>query len=92
MICETCGLPKDLCVCGELEKEEVELRVRYDHERRWGKTATIVEPIDKELGDELSTELKKHFACGGTWKDNKIVLLGEHEVVPYLKSRGYNVE
>lgn len=26
--CEKCGLPIDLCVCGEIEKEEGRLRVR----------------------------------------------------------------
>lgn len=82
----------DLCICGELDKEDSEFTVRFDNNRRFGKTATIVEPVDTKIGPNLCTELKKHFACGGTYKNNQIILHGEHrEVYQYLKNKGYNV-
>jgi translation initiation factor 1 (eIF-1/SUI1) len=29
-VCPTCGLPKDLCVCGEIEKEQQRIRIRLE--------------------------------------------------------------
>ncbi len=35
-VCTTCGLPKDLCVCGEIEKEQQRIRVRLET-RKFGR-------------------------------------------------------
>src|SRR5256712_14010478 len=78
-VCSTCGLPKDLCVCGTISMEQQTVKVRLEM-RKWGKPATIVEGIDGksvDLGD-LATKLKTHCACGGTSKNNAINLPGDH--------------
>ena len=43
-VCSTCGLPKDLCVCGEIEKEQQRIRVRLET-RKYGKATTIIDRI-----------------------------------------------
>lgn len=78
-VCSTCGLPKDLCVCGTISMEQQTVKVRMEM-RKWGKPATIVEGIDGKsvsLAD-LATKLKTYCACGGTSKNNAIILQGDH--------------
>jgi len=81
-ICKVCGLPKDLCVCGEMEKEAQRIRIRLEV-RRFGKTMTVIDGIDSKRMrlDKLATMLKSKCACGGTAKDQKILLQGDHRDV-----------
>src|SRR3989475_11511675 len=77
-VCSTCGLPKDLCVCGTISMEQQTVKARLEM-RKWGKPATIVEGIDGksvDLGD-LATKLKTHCACGGASNNNAIILQGD---------------
>ncbi|MEM3737641.1 MAG: translation initiation factor [Candidatus Bathyarchaeia archaeon] len=78
-ICQVCGLPKDICVCGEISKDQQRIRVRLE-KRKWNKPATIIEGIDAKSVDlgKLVTELKSFCACGGTAKNNQIMLQGDH--------------
>ncbi|MGC8555896.1 MAG: translation initiation factor [Conexivisphaera sp.] len=78
-ICPVCGLPKDLCVCGELEKEHSKIVVKLET-KRYGKPMTVIEGLDgKELDVyDLSKQLKKKLACGGTVKNDAIMLQGDH--------------
>jgi translation initiation factor 1 len=94
-ICPTCGLPKDICVCGEISKEQQRIRVRLET-RKWGRAVTIIEGIDDKdtnLG-ELAKKLKTFCACGGTAKNNQVILQGDHrdKVQSYLVQRGYPEE
>ena len=78
-VCSTCGLPKDLCVCGTISMEQQLVKVRLET-RKWGKPTTVIEGIDSksvDLGD-LAGKLKSYCACGGTAKDNLILLQGDH--------------
>jgi translation initiation factor 1 len=50
VICKKCGLPDDLCVCGELDKEDARIVVRLET-RRFSKTSTIVEGINPKQSD-----------------------------------------
>lgn len=79
-ICETCGLPKDLCVCEEIAREVQKVKV-YTVRRRFGKLMTIVEGIDEHDIDikELTKTLKSKCACGGTAKKGQIELQGDHK-------------
>jgi len=49
-------------------------------QRKFGKMYTVIEGIDqKEIDlEQLAKKLKAKFACGGTAKDNKIELQGNH--------------
>lgn len=92
-ICDTCGLPEELCVCEEIARESQEIRITID-KRRYGKVMTIVDginPADVDL-DKLTKELKAKCACGGTLKDGRVELQGEHRkrVVEVLKDMGFN--
>lgn len=76
--CPKCGLPDDLCVCQDMAREDQHIKVSLS-ERRWGKMMTIVEGFDNDVDiSELETKLKKKLACGGTHKDGKIELQGDH--------------
>jgi translation initiation factor 1 len=94
-ICEVCGLPKELCVCEEIAREQQEISI-YTVSRRYGKQVTIVEGInsnDIDL-DDLAKKLKTACASGGTVKDDKIELQGNHKkrVAKVLNEMGFNVE
>ncbi len=94
-ICPICGLPKDLCVCGEIGKEQQRIRIRFET-RKFGRPTTILEGIndkDTDLGG-LSQKLKSVCACGGTAKNGQIILQGDHreKVQQYLIKLGYPAE
>lgn len=93
VICKKCGLPDDLCACGELDKEDARIVVRLET-RRFSKSSTIIEGINPKQSDmpQIVKELKSTFACGGTMKDGFILLQGDHrdEVKGYLVKAGFN--
>lgn len=95
VICKKCGLPDDLCPCGELEKEETRIIIRLET-RRFSKTTTMIEGIDPKITNmqNIVKELKSQFACGGTAKDGFIMLQGDHrdDVKGYLIKKGFNEE
>ncbi len=77
--CPKCGLPKDLCVCEEIAKETQKIKVYLD-KRKFNKYVTIIEGIDLKTIDvnKLVKRLKSTLACGGTVKNNRIELQGDH--------------
>ena len=78
-ICPKCGLPKELCVCETIAKEEQRIKVRTI-KRTFGKQITLIEGINqKEINlIDLAKKLKSKFACGGTVKENSVELQGTH--------------
>jgi len=94
-ICPTCGLPKELCICEEVAKEQQRINVKVN-KRRYGKEVTVIEgldPTDIDL-DDLSKYMKGKLACGGTVKGNSIELQGNHRdrVKELLSLKGYSTE
>ena len=93
VVCKKCGLPDDLCACGELDKEDARIVVRLET-RRFSKTGTIIEGINPKQSDlpKMVKELKSTFACGGTVKDGFILLQGDHrdDLKGYLVKMGFN--
>ena len=79
-VCPTCGLPKPLCVCETIAKEEQRITVTTI-KRKFGKVTTIVKGMDPKSIDlwDLAKKLKSAFACGGTVKDNAVELQGDHK-------------
>jgi len=94
-VCPVCGLPLDLCVCKEISKEAQRIKVRVE-KRKWGREVTIIEGIDSSEIDihDLTTRLKSKLACGGTAKNNRIELQGDHRyrVKDLLVSLGFPPE
>ena len=94
-VCEKCGLPDDLCVCEEIVKESMRIKITSDT-RGFGKTTTILSGIDGKDIDlrDLAKQLKSKLACGGTVKDGNIELQGEHKerVKEILVTIGYSPE
>lgn len=91
----TCGLPKDLCVCESIAKESQQIIVRLER-KKFKRIYTIIEGIDeKEINlDQLAKELKAKLACGGTIKENRIELQGDHvqKVRKHLIDAGFATE
>lgn len=78
-ICEKCSLPRELCVCGLISKEETVIKVKIE-KRRYGRKVTILEGIDSGAVNlqDLLFKLKSANACGGTIKNDLIELQGDH--------------
>lgn len=61
-----------------MAKEEAKIKIYVDR-RRFGKSMTMVEGVGKDADPKnLTKKLKTKLACGGTFKDGKIELQGEH--------------
>ncbi|MEM5814643.1 MAG: stress response translation initiation inhibitor YciH [Candidatus Aenigmatarchaeota archaeon] len=59
-----------------MAREAAKVKV-YSVKRRFGKNVTIVEGV-QEGGKELAKKLKTKLAAGGTLKEGKIEIQGEH--------------
>jgi len=93
-ICPTCGLPKEICVCEEIAREQQNITIAVD-KRRYGKTMTVVDglnPHDLDM-NALVSNLKSICACGGTIKEGRIELQGDHrtKVKDALEKLGFTV-
>jgi translation initiation factor 1 len=94
-VCSTCGLPNDLCVCGEIEKEQQRIRIRLET-RKFGRPTTIIDGVDDKNSNlqNIAQKLKGYCACGGTHKNGQIMLQGDHRdrVREFLIKAGYPQE
>ena len=79
VICNTCGLPDDLCACGDLDKDSSQIIFRLET-RRFKKKGTMIEGLDPKINnlESVAKELKGKYACGGTAKEGYIFLQGDH--------------
>ena len=77
-ICPICGLPTELCTCKIIEREARKIKI-YTTTRKYKKPITVIEGIDKKSGKSLSKDLKRKLACGGTFKEGRIELQGNHK-------------
>lgn len=97
-VCSDCGLPEDLCVCETIAKENQQNIVGRIEKKAYGKQYTVIEGFEDDVDlDGLSKKLKNKFACGGTVKDGKVELQGDHrnrlkEVLTDLGFSEQNIE
>ncbi|MDH5483386.1 MAG: translation initiation factor [Candidatus Bathyarchaeota archaeon] len=94
-VCAICGLPKDLCACSEIGKEQQRIRVRLET-RKFRRPVTIVDGLNDKNANlpGMAQKLKNSCACGGTAKNGQIILQGDHreKVRQYLITVGYPEE
>ena len=94
-VCSTCGLPKELCVCKSMAKEQQKITVS-DEKSKYRKIKTVIAGLNPKEIDlkALTKKLKQKLACGGTAKDDTIELQGQHarKVKEILLSEGFNPE
>lgn len=87
------GLPPELCE--QLAREQQIIKIRLE-KRKFGKEVTIVEGLDeRELSlKKLASQLKSRLATGGTAKDGRIELQGDHRqaVREILEEMGFPPE
>ena len=86
------GLPKELGAWETITKEGQTIGV-YLEKKKFKKFSTMIEGIDeKDVSlKDLAKKLKEQFACGGTAKDGKIELQGDHKskVKQFLVKMGF---
>lgn len=62
-----------------MAKEAAKIKI-YTVRRRYRKFMTIIEGIEKDADPKtLTKKLKQRLACGGTFKEDKIELQGDHK-------------
>ena len=79
-VCPKCGLPKALCICETIAKESQKIVIKSE-KKKFGKIYTVITGINEKEIDikEITKKLKTKLACGGTAKEGKIELQGEHK-------------
>ena len=62
VICTTCGLPEDLCACGDLDKDSTHIIIRLET-RRFKKKGTMIEGLDPKINnlESVARDLKKQI-------------------------------
>lgn len=88
------GLSDDLNVTDSLARAEQKITVKTDS-RSYNKEMTVVEGLGKEIDlSDLASNLKSKLACGGTVKDGKIELQGDHKrrIKDVLQKEGFDKE
>ena len=88
-------MPEELCMCEQIAKEQQQIRILTDT-RRYGKVMTVIVGINSGEIDmeDLARKLKTRCAAGGTYKDGKIELQGDHKkkVKDVLEELGFSVD
>jgi translation initiation factor 1 len=63
-----------------MAKEAAKIKVYIDR-RRFGKRVTVIEGLDADSNPkQVAKALKTKLAAGGTYKDGKIILQGDHKM------------
>ncbi len=71
------GLPPELCEQLTMEQQVIKIKLE---KRRYGREVTIIDGLnEKEINlKKLASELKSKLATGGTYKNGRIELQGDH--------------
>lgn len=73
------GLPSELCTQLETESQVIKIKIER---RKLSKVVTIIEGIDEKAFDlkKLASYLKSKLAAGGTLKNGRIEIQGDHRL------------
>jgi len=72
------GLPTDIeSTIEEISKETQKIVVRTE-KRSYGKVVTIIEGVEESIAKDTLKKLKSELGCGGTYKEGRIELQGNH--------------
>ncbi|MEK6914144.1 MAG: stress response translation initiation inhibitor YciH [Nanoarchaeota archaeon] len=76
-ICPKCGLPLQACVCEEIAKTEQRIQITTE-KKKFGKFITVISGFQGVDLKAIARDLKHALACGGTTRENKVELQGDH--------------
>ena len=81
-------------IIDELDKESARIVISKEIRGRYKKTSTVIRGIehDSKEAEVLTSELKTKIGTGGTYKEGKIILQGDHReaVKQLLIKKGFN--
>lgn len=71
------GLPPEICEQLNAEQQIIKIRLEI---RKFNKQVTVIEGIDSKQFNlkEIASKLKSELAAGGTYKDGRIEIQGDH--------------
>ncbi len=99
LLCPKCHQLKSTCTCQSqpaAPNKSTVVRVGRETKGRRGKGVTIISdvPLDESGVTELATKLKTRLGTGGTVKDGRIEIQGDHRdrIVQELEGLGYQVK
>ncbi len=99
LLCPKCKQLKTTCTCKSeppAPSKSTVVRVGRETKGRQGKGVTIISdlPLDENGLAELAAKLKQRLGTGGTVKDGRIEIQGDHRdrIVADLEGMGYRVK
>jgi translation initiation factor 1 len=99
LLCPRCKQLKKFCSCSReasAPSKSTVVRVGRETKGRGGKGVTIISdlPLDENGLTELATKLKNRLGTGGTVKEGRIEIQGDHRdrIVAELESIGYRAK
>ena len=99
LLCPKCHQLKTTCTCKSepsAPSKSTVVRVGRETKGRGGKGVAVISdlPLDENSLIELATKLKTRLGTGGTVKDGRIEIQGDHRdrIVAELEGMGYRVK
>jgi translation initiation factor 1 len=95
-LCPKCDKPVDQCICSQDNIGVADRNTIYlsrERKKRRGKTVTIISNLNNDLKN-LQRELQQHCGAGGTFKNDKIEIQGDHrkKIQLFLEQKGFKVK
>lgn len=99
LLCPTCQQLTSTCTCARepsVPSKATLVRVGRETKGRRGKGVTTISglPLDESSLAELATKLKQRLGTGGTAKEGRIEIQGDHRdrIVDELEAMGYRAK
>lgn len=99
LLCSKCHQLKKTCSCKsepQAPSKSTVVRVGRETKGRRGKGVTVITdlPLDEKGVADIATTLKTRLGTGGTVKDGRIEIQGDHRdrIVEELEDMGYRVK